>query len=159
MTDIHSRTAQTVFARVAREHGNLSNLDHRIMRAFEQLLLGQPQITDGRTSVPNICAEAGISRASYYRSPVSAAIKEILSAPETELPETDKLRQEIAELKQQLKILRSTKATELRELRAANAIYANHIQALTLRNQELEARMNDHSSVTSIRSNTSKSRP
>ncbi|MFJ6216736.1 hypothetical protein ACIQGZ_25910 [Streptomyces sp. NPDC092296] len=33
-----------------------------------------PEITDGTVTVVNICTEAGISRASYYRSPVAAAV-------------------------------------------------------------------------------------
>lgn len=109
------------------------------MRAFEQLMLGRPEITDGRTSAVNICAEAGVSRASYYRSPVAAVIEEILHSPEARRPESDELRQEIARLKQSERALRREKADEIRELRATVAAYANRIQVLTLGNAELEA--------------------
>ncbi|MBT2491814.1 hypothetical protein J7E96_25450 [Streptomyces sp. ISL-96] len=138
-TDETLRAARTAFARLARENPGLTDIDHKIMHAFEQLMLGRPEITDGRTSAVNICAEAGVSRASYYRSPVSAAIKEVLGAPQAKRPEADELRQEIARLKKTAQELRIEKAAEIRELRSTVAAYANQIQILTLRNAELEA--------------------
>lgn len=109
------------------------------MRAFEQLMLGRPEITDGRTSAVNICTEAGVSRASYYRSPVAAVIKEVIAAPSTRRPEADELSQEVARLRKAERELRSEKAAEIRELRSTVATYANQIQILTLRNAELES--------------------
>ncbi|GAA2654999.1 hypothetical protein [Streptomyces vastus] len=142
MTDSTDETLQTVraaFARLARENPGLTDIDHKLIRAFEQLMLGRPQITDGRTSAVNICAEAGVSRASYYRSPVSKVVKEILGSGDARRPETDELRQEIAGLKQSEAKLRREKASEIRELRATVTAYANQIQILALRNAELEA--------------------
>ncbi|MFF5443229.1 hypothetical protein [Streptomyces achromogenes] len=75
------RSAQTVFAQLSREH-ELSDMDRAVMRAFERLLDGRPEITDGSVNVVNIAAEAGVPRASYYRSPVASAVKEILTAPD-----------------------------------------------------------------------------
>ncbi|MEU1707969.1 hypothetical protein ABZ478_21715 [Streptomyces sp. NPDC005706] len=132
-------TVRTAFARLARENLGLTDVDHKIMHAFEQLMLGRPEITDGRTSAVNISAEAGVSRASYYRSPVAAVIKGILSAPEARRPESDELRQEVTRLKQSQRELRREKGAEIRELRAIVAAYANQIQVLALRNAELEA--------------------
>lgn len=129
---------QTVFARLAREKPNLTDHDRQIMRAFEQLMDGRPEITDGTITAVNIAAEAGISRASYYRSPVAAAIKEILSAPEVKRPEADELKSEITRLRKELRDLRKEKAGEIRELKETVAVYANQIQALSLRNAELE---------------------
>jgi hypothetical protein len=142
MTDSRDETLQTIrtaFARLARETPRLTDIDHKIMRAFEQLMLGRPEITDGRTSAVNICAEAGVSRASYYRSPVAAVIKTILSSPEATRPESDELRQEVTRLKQSERELRREKGAEIRDLRATVAAYANQIQVLALRNTELEA--------------------
>ncbi|WP_324783182.1 hypothetical protein [Streptomyces sp. H51] len=142
MTDAMDETLQavrTAFARLARENPGLTDIDHKIMHAFEQLMLGRPEITDGRTSAVNICAEAGVSRASYYRSPVAAVIKGLLDSPEARRPESDELRQEVARLKQSKRELRREKADEIRELRATVAAYANQIQVLALRNAELEA--------------------
>ncbi|MFE2430967.1 hypothetical protein ACFXJ5_30025 [Streptomyces sp. NPDC059373] len=142
MTDSMDETLQavrTAFAHLAREDTGLTDIDQQIMRAFERLMLGRPEITDGRTSAVNIAAEAGVSRASYYRSPVAAVIKGILSSPEARRPESDELRQEVARLKQSERELRREKGAEIRELRATVAAYANQIQILALRNAELEA--------------------
>ncbi|MEU7211855.1 hypothetical protein AB0B06_25960 [Streptomyces sp. NPDC044989] len=142
MTDSTNETPQTVrtaFARLARENPGLTDIDHKIMRAFEQLMLGCPEITDGRTSAVNICAEAGVSRASYYRSPVARVVKDVLSSPDARRPDMDELRQEVARLKQSEAHLRREKAAEIRDLRATVAAYANQIQVLALRNAELEA--------------------
>ncbi|MFD4948336.1 hypothetical protein ACFVYE_36485 [Streptomyces sp. NPDC058239] len=133
-----ARIVQTAFARLVREHAHLTDVDRRIMRAFEELMDGRPQITDGSLTVVNIAAEAGVGRASYYRSPVAAAIKEILSAPEARRPEVDELKAEITRLRKAERDLRKEKAAELRELQDTVATYANQIQALTLRNAELE---------------------
>ncbi|WP_282685260.1 MULTISPECIES: hypothetical protein [unclassified Streptomyces] len=132
------RTTQTVFAQLSREH-ELSEMDRAIMRAFEQLLDGRPEITDGSVHVVNIAAEAGVSRASYYRSPVAGAIKEILTAPSTRRPEVDELKAEVIRLRKELRDLRREKASEVRDLNATATTYANQIQVLALRNAELEA--------------------
>ncbi|MFJ2817022.1 hypothetical protein [Streptomyces sp. NPDC087294] len=131
-------TAQTIFARLVREHTELTDIDRCIMRAFEELMEGRPQTTDGSLTVVNIAAEAGVGRASYYRSPVAAAIKEILAAPEARRPEVDELKAEITRLRKADRDLRKEKAAELRELQDTVATYANQIQALALRNAELE---------------------
>ncbi|MHC5701971.1 hypothetical protein OTC26_011025 [Streptomyces tirandamycinicus] len=132
------RTTQTVFARLSREH-ELSDKDRAIMRAFEQLLDGRPEITDGSVNVVNIATEAGVSRASYYRSPVAGAIKEVLAAPSTKRPEVDELKAEVIRLRKELRDFRREKAEEVRDLKATVATYANQIQVLALRNAELEA--------------------
>ncbi|MEV7108733.1 hypothetical protein [Streptomyces atroolivaceus] len=131
------QNTRTVFAQLSREN-SLSDTDQAIMRAFERLMDGRPEISDGSVTVVNIAAEAGTSRASYYRSPVAAAIKEILAAPTTERPEIDELRTETAQLRKELRKLRRQKAEETSELRQMVATYANHIQVLTLKNKELE---------------------
>ncbi|MDN5757064.1 MAG: hypothetical protein L0H59_00815 [Tomitella sp.] len=130
---------QAAFARLTRDTPDLGDIDRKVMRAFEQLMLGHPETTDGRVTAVNICAEAGISRASYYRSPVAPIIKEILDAPQVKLPENDALKQELAQLKRAQRELRHEKADEIRELRATVTAYANEIQILTLRNAELES--------------------
>ncbi len=138
---LHAVTA--AFAGLAREHHDLTDSDRRIMRAFERLILGRPEITDGRTTATNISAEAGVSRASYYRSPVARAIREILDAPDVRRPDADELRQEIVDLKQSAARLGKEKSAEIRDLRATVAAYAQQIQALTLRNAELERQARD----------------
>ncbi|WP_431906644.1 hypothetical protein [Nonomuraea jabiensis] len=131
------RVVQAAFARLARER-SLTDLDRQIMTGFERLMLGRPEISDGTVTVTNICVEAGVSRASYYRSPVAAVVKELLAAPAVARPEVEELRAEISRLKKADRELRSEKAADIRELTATVTAYANHIQVLTLRNAELE---------------------
>jgi hypothetical protein len=136
------RAIQATFARLARENQNLTDLDSRIINAFERLMLGQPQLTDGRTSVTNICVEAGVSRASYYRSPIAAAIKEILAAPQVQRPEAEELRAQITGLKQAQRKASAEHAAQLRDYRNTVTTYANQIQLLTLANAELREENN-----------------
>jgi hypothetical protein len=137
MTADSINVAQAVFARLTREHPDLTDTDHRLRTAFERLMLGRPEITDGATSVTSICTEAGVSRASYYRSPVAAAVREILKDPQTRRPELDELSDEVRRLSRTERQLRSDHAAEVRELRGTVATYANQIQVLTLANHQL----------------------
>ena len=115
-----------------------TDIDRALMEAFERLMHGLPELTDGKITVVNLCTEAGVPRASYYRSPVAQAVKEILEAPQTRRPEPEELRAEVSRLKRAERELRSEHAAEVRELKDTMATYANQIQVLTLRNAELE---------------------
>lgn len=84
-------------------------------------------------------AEAGISRATYYRSPLAKITTGLLRTPDAPRPQTDTLTAEIARLKKADRTLRSPHAAEQREARATIAAYANQIQTLSLLNAELEA--------------------
>jgi hypothetical protein len=53
----------------------LSELDRRLIDAFDRLAGGRSETTDGALTVTSLCAEARVSRASYYRSPVAAVVK------------------------------------------------------------------------------------
>ena len=115
-----------------------TDTNHKIKQAFERLMLGRPEITDGAMTVSNICAEAGVSRASYYRSPHAAEIKQVLDAPQIKRPEIEQLREDVRHLKSTERRLRSEHATETRQLRDALKTYANQIQALALHAAHLE---------------------
>ncbi len=115
-----------------------TDIDNRIHQAFERLMLGRPEITDGALSVSNICAEAGVSRASYYRSPHAAAIKRRLDTPQTQRPEIEDLRAQVKELNRTERRLRAEHATDVRELRDTIKTYANQIQVLALHAAQLE---------------------
>ncbi|MGW2284930.1 hypothetical protein [Streptomyces phaeochromogenes] len=65
----------------------LTDIDRGLMDAFERLMHGLPELTDGKITIVNLCTEAGVSCASCYRSPVAQAVKEILEAPQTRRPE------------------------------------------------------------------------
>jgi septal ring factor EnvC (AmiA/AmiB activator) len=112
--------------------------NHKIKEAFERLMLGRPEITDGTLTISNICLEARVSRASYYRSPHAAQIKQTLDTPQTKRPEIEQLREELRQLKRTERQLRSENASETRELRDTLKTYANQIQALTLHATQLQ---------------------
>jgi hypothetical protein len=105
----------------------LTDIDRALMQAFERLMHGLPEITDVKITVVNLCTEAGVSRASYYRSPVAAAVREVLEAPQTRRPEPEELRAEVSRLKKAERELRSEHAAEIRELKDTMATYANQI--------------------------------
>ncbi|MFF0043364.1 hypothetical protein ACFYRG_45520 [Streptomyces mirabilis] len=48
----------------------LTDIDRALTEAFERLMHGLPELTDGKITVVNLCTEAGASCASYYRSQV-----------------------------------------------------------------------------------------
>ncbi|MEU9210640.1 hypothetical protein AB0D27_22455 [Streptomyces sp. NPDC048415] len=126
------------FDRLSAGGRGLTDVDRALIEAFERLMHGLPELTDGKITVVNVCTEAGVSRASYYRSPVAQAVKEILEAPQTRRPEPEELRAEVARLKKAERELRSEHAAEIRELKGTVATYADQIQVLALRNAELE---------------------
>lgn len=138
MNDETNLRIRHTFDRLSQSGRTLTDIDRALMEAFERLMHGLPEVTDGSVTVVNVCTEAGVSRASYYRSPVAEAVKEILEAPQTRRPEPEELRAEVSRLKKKERELRSEQAAEIRELKDTAATYANQIQALTLRNVELE---------------------
>jgi hypothetical protein len=111
-----------------------SHIDEKIRAAYQRLAAD----TDEAVSVTRICAEAGLSRASYYRSPAAAEITQALNQPSPARPRVDQLAEEVRRLRRQERELRSAHAAELRELKETIAVYANQIQALALRNVELQ---------------------
>lgn len=114
-------------------------IDEKIQAAYDTLTAGRPAVTDGRLTVSGICTEAGISRASFYRSPLATRIRADLTDPDsTRRPEAEQLRVKIRELTVADKELRSKHAAEIRNLRATVRTYANQVQILTLRISQLE---------------------
>jgi hypothetical protein len=113
--------------------------DEKIQAAYDTLTAGRPHVCDGQLTVSNICAEAGISRASFYRSPLAALIRADLADPaSSRRPEAEQLRVKVRELTAAEKELRSKHAGEIRDLRGTVRTYANQIQLLTLRISQLE---------------------
>ncbi len=138
MNDETKLRIQHAFDRLSTDGTMPTDIDRAVMEAFERLMHGMPEVTDGAITVVNICREAGVSRASYYRSPLAKTVKEILAAPQTQRPEPEELRAEVSRLKKRERELRSEHAAEVRELKDTEATYANQVQVLALRNIELE---------------------
>lgn len=126
------------FQQLADGHA-LTDLDRKLIDAYERLVTGRSDTTDGRITVTNLCAEAGVSRASYYRSPVAAVVKDLVASGRAPRSEIDTVRAKIQDLKTADRLLRQQHAEQVRELKATVAAYANQIQILALRNADLEA--------------------
>jgi hypothetical protein len=124
-------------------------IEEKIQAAYDALTAGCPGTSDGQLTVSNICMEAGISRASFYRSPLAGTIRADLADPgSTRRPQAEQLRAKVRQLTAADKQLRSKHAAEIRDLRATVRTYANQIQILTLRigqlqddNKQLTARL------------------
>jgi chromosome segregation ATPase len=116
----------------------MTSIDNKIKTAYNRLTQGRPQTTDGQLTISNICLEASISRASFYRSAHASEIRRALTDPDQPRPETERLREQVQQLQQADKKLRSQHAAETRELRATITTYANRIQVLALRLDQLE---------------------
>ena len=114
-------------------------IDEKIQAAYHALTAGRPGVSDGQLTISNICLEAGISRASFYRSPLAGKIRRDLADPDsTKRPDAEQLRAKVRELTAADKQLRSEHAAEIRNLRATMRAYANQIQILALRAGQLE---------------------
>jgi hypothetical protein len=94
--------------------------DQAVVHAFEWIVTGSPDHTSGALSVSTLCTEAGISRATYYRSPLAKSITRLLRTPDAPRPQTDTLTADIARLKKADRTLRSQHAAEHREARATS---------------------------------------
>lgn len=123
-----------------------TTIDDKMQTALQRLLAGRATRTDGTLTVKNLCAEAQVSRASFYRSPRAADLQQQLADP-AHRPQTEDLRRQITQLKAADKQQRTRHAAELRELRDQVKTYANQIQVLTLRLAHLtgdQARLREH---------------
>ncbi|MFJ8795738.1 hypothetical protein [Streptomyces sp. NPDC102462] len=87
------------FGRLSAGGREPTEIARSLMEVFERLMHGLPEVTDGKITIVNLCTEAGVSRVSYYRSPVAQAVKEILEVPQTRRPEPEELRAEGSRLK------------------------------------------------------------
>jgi chromosome segregation ATPase len=107
-------------------------IEQKIQAALQRLTHGRPEITNGQLTITNLCTEAGISRASFYRSPLAEQIKKLINDPASPRLELEDLRQQVKDLKNADKALRSQHASQIRELREQVTTYANQIQVLAL---------------------------
>jgi chromosome segregation ATPase len=118
-----------------------SHIDQKIRTAYLRLA-DQAVDTGEAVTVTRVCAEAGVSRASYYRSPAAAEISKAMEQSHQPGSRISQLTEEVRHLRRRERELGTAHAAERRELRETIATYANQIQALTLRNIELEGEVN-----------------
>ena len=82
--------------------------DDALRQAAGRLLTGAPLRGDGALTVQNLAAEAGVSRASAYRSPVLVEFRQCVANQEACAPSTSSLQEENRGLRAELKELRSS---------------------------------------------------
>ena len=116
-----------------------TSTDTRLFEALTRLLAGPPTLTDGALTVSNLCREAGVSRHSYYRSPVKDRFIASRQHAEVHQPEVVRLRDEVRDLKAARRTDQREAAQQMAALEDLVRTYANQIQALTLANEELAA--------------------
>jgi hypothetical protein len=112
------------------------SLHSRLQAALLRLQAGRPEHADSKLNVKNLCAEAQVPRATFYRSAHAAEFQRILNDPGQQ-PQAEQQRRQVSQLKADDKQQRAQHATDLREAREQAKNYANHIQVLTLRLAQL----------------------
>ncbi len=112
-------------------------IQDKIDAALQRLTGGRPEHTDGQLTVSNLRLEAQISRASFYRSPHAERVRKLLAEPTAPRPELVELREQVKQLKKTENALRREHAATVGELRDQARTYANQIQILALRLEQL----------------------
>lgn len=132
------------------------SLHSRLQAALLRLQAGRPEHTDGKLNVKNLCAEAQVPRASFYRSAHAAEFQRILNDPGQQ-PQAEQQRRQASQNKASGSQQHAQRAADLREAREQAKTYANHIQVLTLRlaqlsteNAQLLARIERDAGITHL---------
>lgn len=71
--------------RHALEHAGIPvrpGTDQAVVHPFERIVTGSPEHTSSALTVSTLCTEAGISRATYCRSPLAKIITGLLRTPD-----------------------------------------------------------------------------
>lgn len=106
-----------------------------LFAARDRLLAGKATKSDGRLTIANLAAEAGVSRATVYRAPNLARSFQATATSRNRRSQAKPARR-IAALEAELAAAHAREAEELRDLRALNNILAQQVQALTLKTIE-----------------------
>jgi hypothetical protein len=128
--------------------------DHALRAAMTRLLAGAAHRTDGRLTVSNLAAEAGLTRQQAYRSPVIQAWRDATREPR----QTDHPAKAQARIERLARDLGASQEREQRyrhecdEARAQARTLANACRALDEENQALRTALADARVVTPLRS-------
>lgn len=114
----------------------MSTRDDTLRAAARRLLTGEHQRTDGALTISNLAREAGVARATAYRSSVVEEFRAAVANSDFE-PVIVASRNQIRELKAELVQTRRRYAEDLAELRADRNGLLQLVQALTLERDNL----------------------
>ena len=127
--------------------------DQALRTAMTRLLAGEAQRTDGRLTVSNLAAEAGLSRQQAYRSPVIDAWREATqgaqpsSHPDKAQARIERLNQDLAAAQQRAQRYRQERGEALAQVKTL----ANACRALDEENQALRSTLADARIVSPLR--------
>ena len=127
--------------------------DHALRAAMTRLLAGEAQRTDGRLTVSNLAAEAGLTRQQAYRSPVLHAWREATRDPRPG-DQPDKTQARLERLQGDLAVSQQRAARyrqERDEARAQAKTLANACRVLDEENQALRTALADARVVSPLR--------
>jgi hypothetical protein len=111
--------------------------DDALRQAARRLLDGTSLRTDGALTVQNLAREAGVARATAYRSPVLGEFRDAIAYHDARQPGIAPLRHQIRELNAELAEARRCHAQEAGELRADRNQLLQLVQLLTLERDNL----------------------
>jgi hypothetical protein len=127
--------------------------DQALRAAMRRLLAGEAQRTDGRLTVSNLAAEAGLTRQQAYRSPVIHAWRDAArdpppgDHPDTTQARIERLARDLAAAEQRAQRYRQ----ERDEARAQTKTLANACRVLDEENQALRTALADARVVSPLR--------
>jgi hypothetical protein len=124
--------------------------DDALRQAAGRLLAGAPLRGDGALTVQNLAVEAGVSRASAYRSPVLVEFRQCVANQEAQAPITSSLQDEDRGLRAELKELRSRHAAEAARLRADADGLLQLVQVLTVEREALRRQLAQGGTVSDL---------
>jgi hypothetical protein len=124
--------------------------DNALRQAASRLLAGAPLRGDGALTVQNVAVEAGVSRASAYRSPVLVEFRQGVANQEGHAPGTSSLQDENRGLRAELKELRSRHAAEAARLRADADGLLQLVQVLTVEREALRRQLAQGGTVSDL---------
>jgi regulator of replication initiation timing len=124
--------------------------DDALRQAAQRLLSGTPVHSDGALTVKNLAKEAGVARASAYRSPILQEFRQAAANHDALEPTVTALRHENTALKAELRQLRARHGEEVKELRHDANGLLQLVQALTIQRDTLVRQVAQNASIANL---------
>jgi AcrR family transcriptional regulator len=124
--------------------------DDALRQAAQRLLSGTPLHSDGALTIQNLAKEAGVARASAYRSPILDEFRQAVANHDAREPTLTALRHETGVLKAELRLLRARHDAEVKVLRRDVNGLLQLVQALTIERDTLLRQLAQNGSITNL---------